>query len=147
MVYLDTSILLPLFIREPKSEVVRARLQALLKHNPTISEWTRTEFASAIGIMARSRRLEQDVAHDALRAFHAMADSSLAVLVPEKEDFLLASRFLERFELGLRAGDALHLAIAANHGAKEIYALDHIMIRSAQKLNIKAHMVVERVSS
>ncbi len=95
MVYLDTSVLLPLFVREPQSEPVRAWLQALSQGDPTISEWTRTEFASAVGIMVRSRRLEEEIARAALRAFNEMIDNSLGLLIPEKKDFLLACRFLD----------------------------------------------------
>jgi predicted nucleic acid-binding protein len=67
---------------------------------------------------------------------------SLLVLVPERDDYWLSTRYLERFDLGLRAGDALHLAIALNHGARELYSLDAVLVRSAQRLKIKARSPV-----
>ena len=142
MVYLDTSVLLPLFVREPESDRVRSWFVALPLEELTVSEWTRTEFVSAIGIKARKGDLEKRVAQDIVRTFHQLADDSLLVLVPEREDFLLSSRYLERFELGLRAGDALHLAIAWNHGARELYSLDPVLVKSAQRLKIKARLPV-----
>jgi uncharacterized protein len=108
----------------------------------TVSEWTRAEFVSAIGIRARRGGLEKGVARDIVRAFYQLADESLRVMVPEREDFLLSCRYLERFEPGLRGGDALHLAMALNHGARELYSLDQVLVKSAQRLKIKARMPV-----
>ena len=116
MIYLDTSIVLPLFIDEPASNAVRGWFATIPSEDLAISEWTRTEFASAVGINMRSRRIDEEIARDALENFRQLADQSILVLIPERTDFLLASHFLERFELGLRARDALHLAIASNHG-------------------------------
>jgi predicted nucleic acid-binding protein len=138
MVYLDTSVLLPLFVPEPESGRVRRGLATIPPEDITISEWTRTEFVSAISIMVRTRRLEESLAQTAVRIFHEMAEASLQVLVPEGTDFVLAAQFLERFDLALRAGDALHLAIAANHGARQVYALDKLLIKSARRLQINA---------
>jgi hypothetical protein len=53
MVYLDNSVLLPLFIREPESDIVRNWFVALPPEELSVSEWTRTEFVSAIGINVR----------------------------------------------------------------------------------------------
>ena len=142
MIYLDTSVLLPLFVREPGSGRVRNWFAALPPHELTVSEWTRTEFVSAIGIKVRRGGLENRVAQDILRTFQQLADHSLLVLAPGREDFRLSSRYLERFELGLRAGDALHLAIALNHGARELCSLDQVLVKSAQKLKIKARLPV-----
>ena len=38
----------------------------------------------------------------------------------------------------LRAGDALHLACALQAGAKSIATLDDVLLRSAQRLKVKA---------
>jgi predicted nucleic acid-binding protein len=142
MIYLDTDVLLPLFVREPESDRLRDWFEALPPHELTVSEWTRTEFVSAIGIKARRGDLEKRVAQDVVRTFHQLANDSLLVLVPERDDFLLSSRYLERFDLGLRAGDALHLAMALNHGARELYSLDRLLVKCAQKLKIKARIPV-----
>jgi uncharacterized protein len=140
MIFLDTSIVLPIFIDEPASNVVRAWFSTVPPEELAISEWTATEFASAVGITLRSRRINEEVARDAFERFRQLSDQSLQVLIPERMDFSLASRFLERFELGLRAGDALHLAIAFNHGAREVYSLDEILIKSGRALKIKCQM-------
>ena len=54
-------------------------------------------------------------------------------LLPDRDDFDQAKGWFSRFETGLRAGDALHFAIASNRGAVAIHSLDKTMI-SAGKL-------------
>ena len=41
-----------------------------------------------------------------------------------------------RFATGLRAGDALHLAIAGNRQAEVVYSLDKAMIRAGKTLGV-----------
>lgn len=140
MVYLDTSVLLPLFLSEPASESVRRVLSSLPQDELIISEWCRTEFASAVGRHVRMAILEKDAAAEVIRKFRNLTKDSLSVLAVESADFVLASRYLERFELGLRAGDALHLAIASNSGG-EIYSSDEVMLKCARRFGIKEHRV------
>jgi hypothetical protein len=66
--------------------------------------------------------------------FEAMVDESFSVLLPSADDFALANRYLGRFETGLRAGAALHLAIADNHRAAAIYSLDKASLKAAKIL-------------
>lgn len=85
--------------------------------------------------------LEKEEAAEVIRKLHNLTADSLSVLAVESSDFVLASRYLEHFGLGLRAGDGLHLAIASNHGA-EIYSSDRVMLKSARRLGIKTHAVI-----
>ncbi|MBV9287993.1 MAG: hypothetical protein JO288_09235 [Hyphomicrobiales bacterium] len=41
-----------------------------------------------------------------------------------------------QFETGLRAGDALHLAVAGNRGAEAIYSLDRAMIKAGKMFGL-----------
>lgn len=52
------------------------------------------------------------------------------------EDWVTAVNYLQNFETGLRAGDALHLAIARNNNAQAIYSLDDKMIRAGKLLGL-----------
>jgi len=65
-----------------------------------------------------------------------MADESLVILTPGPEDFVLAREYPERFDAGLRAGDALHLAIASNNKAQKRYSRDRALLKSAGKVNL-----------
>ena len=54
--------------------------------------------------------------------FEAMLNESFSILLPDADGFSLAKRYLGRFETGLRAGDALHLAITKNDHAQQCLA-------------------------
>ena len=55
-----------------------------------------------------------------LAEFDKLVKESLLVLVPAADDYNLARDYLGKLSTGLRGGDALHLAIAANRGASKI---------------------------
>ena len=59
---------------------------------------------------------------------------SFAVVSISGADFDLAGDLLLRFDLGLRAGDALHLAVARNAGAAAIVTLDRRVADAARQL-------------
>ena len=47
-------------------------------------------------------------------------------------DFTLAKRYLSQYETGLRAGDALRLAIANNHRAEAIYSREKSLVKAGR---------------
>jgi hypothetical protein len=49
---------------------------------------------------------------------------------------ILSESYVENFETGLRAGDALHLAIAANRRAETFYSLDRTLLRAGRLLDL-----------
>lgn len=55
-------------------------------------------------------------------------------------DFRTAARFADQYATGLRAGDALHLAVAADHGVR-IGALDRTLVSAAEALGVSAALV------
>jgi predicted nucleic acid-binding protein len=103
-----------------------------------LSEWSRTEFVSAVDIRVRMQTLDSIEASNVIVAFRRFAQRALVLLPVEVGDFALADQYLEEFKLGLRAGDALHLAIALNHGAT-ICSSDRMMLKCARRLGIKSH--------
>jgi hypothetical protein len=48
--------------------------------------------------------------------------------------------YLDRFETGLGAGDALHLAVANNHRAAVIYSLDKTLLKAGKILDLSVSM-------
>src|SRR5260370_16656479 len=54
-----------------------------------------------------------------------------AVLLPEADDFDLAREYLGHHQTGLRAGDALHLAIGANRRMEPIFPLPKPFLQPA----------------
>jgi len=132
--YLDTSALLPTLIEEPASAAVRAYLiaatAALL-----ISDFAAAEMASALSRLIRMRLIDTAGANARLADFDAWrAATSLPVDIAPS-DARLTSLYVRRFDLNLRAPDALHIAIARRLDAT-LVTLDRRMAHAAGELGI-----------
>jgi uncharacterized protein len=138
MLYLDSSVLVPLFVPEPESDLVRAWVEARAAEALAISDWTMTEFASAMGIKVRDKGLKPGQARRACALMEKLAGDSLKVFTPSRSDYGRAAEHLGHHALGLRAGDALHLAVAQNEGAECLYTFDRRLIEAARKLKFKS---------
>jgi predicted nucleic acid-binding protein len=136
MIYFDTSFLVPVFVHEVTSREVVALMQGLDSAQFVVSQWVQVEFASMVARSVRMGKLEARVALRANSEFEAIVEKSFVVLLPTPDDYDLARHYLLRFETGLRAGDAFHLAIAKNHGALAIYSLDSAMIKAGASLGL-----------
>lgn len=135
MIYIDTSALVPVFIREPKSEAV---IEWLVSSGErlAISEWSLVEFASATAIKVRTGQATANLAKQATARVQEFAQKNCTVAVPGQEEFRRAAELAGDDALKLRAGDALHLAIAASLGAQGILCLDDAMMESARSLGM-----------
>ena len=140
MLYFDTSFLAPLILRETTSDKIAAFVRRLPAPELAVSQWTRVEFSSLIAREVRMGGLDVQAAARADARFEAMVDESFSVLLPAAEDFDLAKRYLGTFKTGLRAGDALHLAVASNHRAAVIYSLDKTLLKAGKILDLPASM-------
>ncbi len=138
MLYFDTSFLAPLILPEATSEKIAKFIGELPLEKLTVSHWTRVEFSSLLAREVRMGGLEAPAALRVDDQFEEMINQSFVVLLPNAEDFNLAREFLKSHDTGLRAGDALHLAIAKNHGAEAIYSLDKTMIKAGKSLGLPA---------
>ena len=116
MIYVDTSVLGAVFFREPTAAALAAALRQHAGAGLVISGWTVTEMASVGAIKARAGAVSGAMRVDALRAFHRFASTELQVVEVEAFDFRTAAHLIERAS-NLRAGDALHLAVAQRLGA------------------------------
>lgn len=135
MIYVDTSALVPVFIREPKSEAIIGWLESS-GERLAISEWSLVEFASAAAIKVRTGRTAVNLAKQAMARVHEFARKHCTVAIPGREEFRRAAELAGNGALKLRAGDALHLAIAASLSAQGILCLDDAMIASARSLGM-----------
>jgi len=136
VLYFDTSFLAPLILPEATSDQIAAFVRRLPAEEFAVSHWTRVEFSSLIGREVRMGSLDAQAAARADARFEAMVDESFSTLLPTADDFGLAKRYLGRFETGLRAGDALHLAVANNHRAAAIYSLDETLLKAGKILDL-----------
>jgi predicted nucleic acid-binding protein len=65
---------------------------------------------------------------------------SLSVVPVTSAHFRTAGRLADQYEFGLRAGDALHLAITMDHGA-ELCTLDRRLAAAGPPLDIPTRLV------
>jgi predicted nucleic acid-binding protein len=138
MLYFDTSFLAPLILEESTSGKVEACFAKLPAGRLYVSHWTRVEFASLIAREVRMGGLAEADALLAIGQFDELVADSFQVLAPSVADYELAKRYIQHFAAKLRAGDALHLAIASNQGAKTLYTLDEGLLNAAKLLKVHA---------
>lgn len=143
MLYFDTSFVAPLILAEATSTPIEAFLTNLPTGELCISHWTRVEFASLIAREVRMGGLTESDALQAVAQFDELAAESFQVLAPSPTDYEMAKSYIQHFATKLRAGDALHLAIAHNHGAKTFYTLDEGLLHAAKMLKIHASRGIE----
>lgn len=136
MVYVDTSVLVPLFLNEPNSEAA-ADWYSREKRELVAAAWCVPEFASALGIKQRTATIDAQQARDAWARFERMVAADLRLLPVAPAHFHRAAELVLDAASALRAGDALHLACAEAAGAQHMATLDEVLSRNARRLKIK----------
>ncbi|MBV8798631.1 MAG: type II toxin-antitoxin system VapC family toxin [Alphaproteobacteria bacterium] len=134
--YFDTSFLMPLVRREPTTGEVEKFLRQQPQAELSTSHWARVEFCSGIARDVRMKVMTREDAALAIADFESKMSPGFSLLPIASPDCELAHEFLQRYETGLRAGDALHLAIARNNNAQAIYSLDDKMLRAGKLLGL-----------
>jgi len=135
LIYLDTSVLGAVFFREPRAAELVAWLQRRRKQGLTISAWTLTEMASVGGIKQRTGAIDAAERQQALANFQRFASAHFGLVEIEPVDFRAAAVFIET-PLALRAGDALHLAVARRVGAR-LASLDRRLCEAADAAGVQ----------
>ena len=138
--YLDTSLLVAALTRETETGRMQAWLGDQAPDDLAISDWVATEFSSALSIKLRSGQIGAAHRADALAAFTRLTADSFTVLTVSGPQFRTAARFADQHALGLRAGDALHLAICADHGAT-LCTLDRRLAEAGPALGVKTTLL------
>jgi uncharacterized protein len=67
--------------------------------------------------------------------FIRLCEDNLTIVPVSRIQFRMAARFVDQYVLGLRAGDALHLAVCADQGAT-ICTLDRRRTEAALALGV-----------
>lgn len=136
MIYLDTSFIVPLLVHESASEQITSIIQRITVNELAISSWTIVEFSSVIARKVRMREFNESVAIETIKLFQQEIVAICQIILPTVNDCDLARHFIEDFRTGLRAGDALPLAIAKNRDLP-IYTLNLGLAKAANLLNIQ----------
>lgn len=135
MIYIDTSALVPAFIREPMSEAVLAWFETS-GGRLVVSEWAIAEFSSAAAIKVRTGRIASAMAKQALARFLDFAQVHCSIAVPQRAEFRRAAELAGDANMKLRASDALHLAIAEASKVQSILCLDETMGAGAKTIGL-----------
>lgn len=137
MFYVDTSVWVASIVAKQKSSIVRAWLQHRNPEDLVISDWVVAEFSSALSLKVRTRQIDLEQRAAALGAFAEVIGASLNIVPIATGHFRTAARFAGNHLTGLRGGDALHLAVAASHGAS-VCTLDMTLAAAGPILGIEA---------
>lgn len=136
MIYLDTSVVVPLFVREPASEAVSAWLGA---NTATLvaADWLVTEFASALSIKVRRGEVEPATAKRVWSEFETLCAGGLRLVPVSRNAFAKAAGLARDTHSGLRAGDSLHLAVALESGVKFLATADGNLDANARRQGLE----------
>lgn len=133
--YLDTSVVIALLTPEAHSDRIDTWFAAHPEAALAISPWVITEIASALSIKLRSGAIDADQRALVMARWQQMLSDSISVLPVTQPHFEAAANFAAQHALGLRAGDALHLAVAADAGCS-LLTLDQVMAAAAPHVGI-----------
>jgi len=133
--YLDASVIVPTLVKEPASGAVDDFLLAQAGA-PVVSEFAAAEVASALSRLTRMGFLAPEAAQAHLHAFDAWRAAGTSDLDWRPADVRLASVFVRRFDLGLRAPDALHAAMC-HRNDHTLVTLDRRLADAADALGVR----------
>ena len=130
--YLDASALLPLFIEEDRTGQAH---ESLRNNVLIISDVAIAEFSSGVARRARLGEINDSGAAGVFAALDAWTLRATRREMLTTGDVILAISLVRRLELGLRAPDAVDIAIAQRCAAT-ILTFDERMARSARSLGM-----------
>lgn len=136
MIYVDTSLWVALHVREAKTEAVQAWVEARGMAGLGCAHWVKTEYACALSIKRRRGDMDDALFERAHRSFAKICVAGPTWLAVETQDFFEAARLCADPAVKMRAGDALHLAVAMRCQCTEFLSLDLVLNDNAKRLGL-----------
>lgn len=137
--YLDGSAIFPMLVREPGTIAIDAFLRAH-KEELLISEFASAEVASVVSRLVRTSVLTTEQGRETLNDFDLWRGGNTQAVDVQSADVRSAATIVRRFELMLRAPDALHLAVAQRLSAR-LVTMDRRLATAANDLGVAAALV------
>ena len=135
MIYLDTSVVVAMLTPEESSS--RALDWFAQSREPLISsDWLITETHSALGMKQRLYGLSAEARLAAGEQFERLLQGGVELRPLDRGRFRQAADLLQDPALGLRAGDALHLAVALRSRCTLLASFDGRMQQAAIALGL-----------
>lgn len=135
MIYLDASALASLFMPDRHSMAIRSLLRSDLAAIG-VSDFASAEFASAVARRVRMGELTTVQGSRLLNVYDGWIAATAELLEVEPADVRVASTFVRRFELGLRAPDALHVAVCQRLELP-LLTFDERQAKAAERLGVR----------
>jgi hypothetical protein len=133
--YLDASVIVPTLVDEIASVVV-ARFVREAADPLIVGDFAAMEVTSAISRLVRMKSLSSEIALVRLGEFDAWRSAKTSNLDLQPADLRLSGVYIRRFELGLRAPDALHAAVC-QRGDHTLVTLDARLAAAAEALGVR----------
>ena len=137
MIYVDTSAWVALHVSEVHTVQMQDWLETQEIGELSCAEWVKTEYASALSLKRRRGDLNAENFTQAHRAFAEICVAGPAWLDVLAEDFLAAAGLCADPQTSLRAGDALHLAVALRSKCEGFLSLDAVLNENARRLGLR----------
>lgn len=144
MIYFDAAYVAKCYLNEPGA----GRVRALARKAPGLSscEWARIEFTCIIQRHLRETNITAREARAVLADFRADEAAGVWQWLPVTSE--LIRKVCERVtelprRVYLRAGDAVHLVCAKEHGFSEVYTNDRHMLTGCRYFGLSGVNVVE----
>ena len=135
-IYVDVSVWIALLTNEASSLALKSWLEGETGVLLT-SRWSVVELSSALSIKVRRTELLQEQALALAGHFDALVSSQVRLLPVASADYDHAAAMCRNAASGLRAGDALHLAVAARARASHLMTLDKVMNLNALNMGFQ----------
>lgn len=139
--YCDTAVMVSAFTAEAHSDDVRAWLSQQTD-GLIISHWVVTEFSGALAMKRRLGVIDTAGWNGVMKAWQRFRTEELSVEPVTADDFKRAATLMDRGDLKLRSGDALHLAIVVDRGWS-VATLDHELARAAAQMRVGVDTVLD----